>query len=148
MNLFFQFIATYCCGLFAGAAFYVELVEHPARIETGTALAVTQFGPSYRRGAIMQVSLAALSFLASVGAWLTASEILWLVGGILIISVIPFTLIFILPTNKKLLDPALDRKSELASQLLKRWGKLHAVRSTLGSTALLMFLLILEFEHR
>ena len=140
-----EFIATYACGLFAGAALYVELVEHPARIECGTDLAVTEFGPSYRRGTVMQVSLAALSFLASLGGWIISSNIVWLIGGILIVSVIPFTLIAILPINKQLLDPSLDRNSKLASDLLKRWGKLHAVRSALSTTALLVFLL--EFER-
>jgi len=140
-----EFIATYACGLFAGAALYVELVEHPARIECGTDLALTEFGPSYRRGTVMQVSLAALSFLASLGGWIISSNIVWLIGGILIVSVIPFTLIAILPINKQLLDPSLDRNSKLASDLLKRWGKLHAVRSALSTTALLVFLL--EFER-
>jgi hypothetical protein len=35
----------------------------------------------------------------------------WLVGGIVLGAVIPFTLIVILPTNKQLLSPALDRRS-------------------------------------
>ncbi|MBV8050753.1 MAG: DUF1772 domain-containing protein [Acidobacteriaceae bacterium] len=140
-----EFIAIYACALFAGAALYVELVEHPARMECGTNLALTEFGPSYRRGTIMQVSLAASSFLGSLGGWIITSNLVWLIGGILIVSVIPFTLIAILPTNKQLLDPSLDRNSKLASDLLKRWGKLHAVRSALSTTALLVFLL--EFER-
>ena len=41
-------------GLFAGAALYVTLVEHPARLRCGTALAIAEFGPSYRRGAVMR----------------------------------------------------------------------------------------------
>jgi hypothetical protein len=39
-------------GLCAGAAVYVSLVEHPARVAGGTALAVAEFRPSYRRGAV------------------------------------------------------------------------------------------------
>src|SRR5947209_7489038 len=35
---FFQFMATVCCALFAGAAVYVNFVEHPARMECGTEL--------------------------------------------------------------------------------------------------------------
>jgi len=54
-----QFLTTLCCGLFAGAAIYVNLVEHPARMECGTEIAATEFGPSYRRAAVMQASLAA-----------------------------------------------------------------------------------------
>ena len=34
------FLAVGCCGLFAGAALYVNLVEHPARISCGVELAL------------------------------------------------------------------------------------------------------------
>ncbi len=36
-------IATLSAGLFAGAAIYINLVEHPARIECGTDLAIKEF---------------------------------------------------------------------------------------------------------
>jgi hypothetical protein len=47
--MLFEFIATLCAGLFAGASIYITFVEHPARLDCGTKLAVTEFGPSYRR---------------------------------------------------------------------------------------------------
>jgi uncharacterized membrane protein len=145
MQFVFEFTATICAGLFSGAALYITLVEHPARMECGTVLAATVFGPSYRRAAVMQALLAAISFVAAVGAWLKSSALVstltWLLGGALIVAVIPFTLIVILPTNKKLLDPSLDRSSETARQLLTRWGRLHAVRTVLGVAAFAVFLL-------
>src|SRR5256714_13325409 len=104
-----QFLTTLCCGLFAGAAIYINLVEHPARMECGTELAATEFGPSYRRAAIMQASLAVLGFVASIAAWLVERNWGLLLGGVLLVAVVPFTLVVILPTNKKLLDPALDK---------------------------------------
>lgn len=67
----------------------------------------------------------------------------WLIGGITLGAVIPFTLIVIFPTNKQLLDSSLDKDSELASKLLIRWGRLHAVRSVLGLTAFLIFIFLL-----
>jgi uncharacterized membrane protein len=140
MKLLFEFVSTYCTGLFAGAALYVTLVEHPARLECGTALAVAEFAPSYRRGAVMQPLLAALAFLAAIGAWLTSGKSAWLLGAILIVTVIPFTLLAILPTNKKLLDPSLDRNSDSARQLLIRWGRLHALRTVLSLVAFVIFL--------
>jgi Domain of unknown function (DUF1772) len=139
MNILLQFVATFCAAIFAGAATYVTLVEHPARMECGTALAVAEFVPSYRRGTVMQASLAATAFLAGVGAWLTSTRFAWLVGALLILTVIPFTLIAILPTNKKLLDSSLDRNSEAARHLLIRWGQLHAVRTALSLAAFLIF---------
>jgi uncharacterized membrane protein len=134
-----EFLATFCTGLFAGAALYITLVEHPARMECGTALAANEFGPSYRRAAVVQALLAAVAFVTAIVVWVDDSELAWLLGGILIVAVIPFTLIVILPTNKKLLDPSLDRNSESARQLLLRWGRLHAVRTALSLAAFAAF---------
>ena len=72
-------------------------------------------------------------------------DVLVLVAGVLLGSVIPFTQIVILPTNKQLLNPALDRRSAQAGQLLARWGTLHAVRSVLSALALLLFLYLAIF---
>jgi len=138
-----EFVAVLSCGLFAGAAVYITLVEHPARMECGGELAATEFGPSYRRAAIMQASLAVLGFVCSIAAWLVERNWGWLLGGVLLVTVVPFTLVVILPTNKKLLDPALDRGSEQARQLLARWGRLHAVRSVLSMLSLVIFLYLI-----
>ena len=140
MNLILEFIATLSAGLFCGAAIYINLVEHPARMSCGTVLAVTEFAPSYKRATVMQVLLAVISFLSSLIAWYIHSNIYWLIGSILIIIVIPFTLIFILPVNKKLLDSSLDKNSEYAKQLLNQWGRLHAVRSILSLISFILFL--------
>ena len=138
-----QFLATLSCSLFAGASVYINLVEHPARLECGTEIAATEFPPNYRRATIMQASLAILGLLSSIVVWLKQSNVWWLVGGILLVAVVPFTLIFILPTNKRLLDPSLDKKSERAAQLLSYWGQLHAVRSFLSVIALIIYLCLL-----
>ena len=133
--MFAEVIATLCAGFFAGAATYITLVEHPARLECGTALAATEFGPSYRRATVMQASLAAVGFLAALAAWAQGAGPLVLLGGVLLGLVIPFTLIVILPTNRRLLDLTLDRGSLEAAALLERWGRLHAVRSVASGVA-------------
>ena len=46
MGVVLQLVATLSAGLFAGAALYITLVEHPARMQCGTRLAVSEFGPS------------------------------------------------------------------------------------------------------
>jgi hypothetical protein len=147
MQALAKFLAVLCCGLFAGAAVYITLVEHPARMECGTELAVTEFRPSYRRAAVMQASLAALGFVASIAAGLAESNRGWLLGGILLVAVIPFTLLAVRPTNQQLLDPSLDRGSAQARQLLVRWGRLHAVRSVLSMLSLVLFLYLLIRKH-
>lgn len=133
-------LATVCAGLFAGAAIYVSLVEHPARLSCGIELALTEFAPSYRRGTVMQASLALAGGALAVAAWAYGHDGVVLIAGLLLGSVVPFTLIVIFPTNTQLLDPQLDRRSPRAAELLARWGRLHSVRSGLS---LLAFLLLL-----
>jgi len=136
-----QWIAIWAAGLFSGAALYVSLVEHPARMQCGTHLAATEFGPSYRRGAVMQATLAVLGTLAGVTAGLAGANPAWLSGSLLLFLVVPFTLIVIFPTNHRLLDPALDKSSSEARALLVRWGRLHEVRTVLGLGAFIVFVL-------
>jgi Anthrone oxygenase len=133
-----ELAALLCAGLFAGAALYVSLVEHPARLECGPALAIAEFGPSYRRGGVMQASLAVGGCLSAVAAWTQGSPTPVLIAGLLLGVLIPFTLIVILPTNKRLLDAGLDRSAPETAALLARWGRLHAVRSVVGGVAFLL----------
>jgi hypothetical protein len=58
-----------------------------------------------------------------------------LLGGLLLGAVIPFTLLVICPTKKRLLDSGLDRRSAEAAELLDRWGQLHAIRRVQGAGA-------------
>src|SRR5262249_17722153 len=51
----FQFVALFSCALFAGAALYINLAEHPACMQCGTELAATVFGPSYHRATMMSL---------------------------------------------------------------------------------------------
>ena len=134
-DMLLELVSLVSTGLFAGAAVYVSLVEHPARVSCGTALALAEFRPAYRRGAIMQATLAAIGLVAGVGAWLLGHGLAWLVGGVLLGSIIPLTVIVIFPTNARLLDPALDPNSPQAEALLRRWALLHGIRSVLSLAA-------------
>jgi hypothetical protein len=127
-------------ALFTGAAVYISLVEHPARLLCPTAHAVQQWRPSYERATVIQASLAIAGSLLSVAAWLSGAGLIWLLSGLVLGAVVPFTLLVMWPTNKRLADPALDTTSELARSLLVRWGRLHAVRSGLSLLALILML--------
>jgi uncharacterized membrane protein len=136
-------LATLAAGLFTGAAAYITFVEHPARVSCGSALAVTEFAPSYKRATVMQASLALIGASAGIARWGTGGGLGWLVSGVMLGAVVPFTLIAILPTNHRLLDASLDKASPVAEALLARWGRLHAVRSALSLVAFASFLVLL-----
>jgi uncharacterized membrane protein len=106
----------------------------------GTEIAASVYGPSYRRAAPVQVTLALVATIAGVLSWLVGGHVLWLIGALLIFSVIPFTLLVIMPINKRLLAPGLDTKSPTTGVLLAHWDRLHSVRSIASLIASCLFL--------
>jgi uncharacterized membrane protein len=137
--MIFAVVAIVATGLFAGAALYINLVEHPARMECGTELAATEFAPSYRRASVMQATLAAVGLVAGIAAWIALNHLALLAAAVGIGAVIPFTLLVIFPTNKQLLDPSVDKTSQVTTLLLARWQRLHAVRTLLSIAAFIVF---------
>jgi hypothetical protein len=79
-----EFVAVLSCSLFTGASVYINLLEHPARVEYGVEIAATEFPPSYRRATVMQATLADLGLLSSIVAWLAEATFWWLVSGALL----------------------------------------------------------------
>ena len=128
-------LSTACAGLFCGAALYVNFVEHPARMSCGPELALREFAPSYQRGTIMQVSLAIGGLALGLTAAWRLHDPRVAIGAVLLGASVPFTLIVVFPTNKQLLDPTLDSQSHRTTSLLRRWNRLHAIRSLLSATA-------------
>src|SRR5262245_50701263 len=116
-----QCIALLCTTSFAAIALYVSLGEHPARMECGPEIASFVFGPSYRRAARIQATLALVATAAAAGMWYLQREVLWLAASVLIFLVVPITLIVIRRTNNRLLSPDLDRTSPATYELLRTW---------------------------
>jgi uncharacterized membrane protein len=137
----FEFLATACSGIFAGAAIYISVVQHPAATEVGDSMAASFFPPMYRRAAPMQASLALVGSLAGLVGWLSGSGVLWLAGALLLGFVIPFTIIRIKPVNDQLLAPGLDPASPEVPELLRRWGRLHWIRSASSGLAFFLFVI-------
>src|SRR5262245_59490547 len=76
-----------------------------------------------------------------VRSWWFDGSILWIAGALLIFAVVPFTLIVILPTNKRLLTTGIDRTARDTQLLLVRWGRLHALRTIASLSASVIFLI-------
>ena len=128
-----ELLATFCCGVFFGAALYISLVQHPAALETGNDFAIRFFPPMYRRAAWFQASLAVAGCVITIAAWLSGGSKLWLAAAILIGGVVPFTLILIKPVNDVLLQDR-DAVSEPGA-LLRRWAHLHWARTVASGLA-------------
>jgi hypothetical protein len=135
----FGTLALITASAFAGAALYISFAEHPARLGIDAAAMLDQWQPSYARGYVMQATLALASGLFGVAAWWIGGDGLWLAGAVLMLSNWPFTLIAIKPVNDALKSARADPSRYDARPLMRRWGRLHAVRGVLGAGATILY---------
>ena len=130
-------------AVFFGAAFYVNFAEQPARLHLDDRSLLIQWKPAYKRGFIMQASLAVIGFVLGMIAWWQTGIWLWLLGAVVLVANWPYTIFVIMPTNKKLMtiDPASAGAD--SRTLVQKWSALHAVRTALGLAATLIFIFAL-----
>jgi hypothetical protein len=140
MEIVLKLLALLSSGMFAGAAFYITTVEHPARMSVGAAPALQEFRPSYKRAAFQQAALAIVCFVCGAALAVFMHQWLWLAGGGLVGAVVPITLIFIVPTNRLLLDESNQPDARTLESLLTKWARLHAVRTILSMLGFLVLL--------
>jgi len=118
----------------------VSVAEQPARLTLDTPALLTEWKPSYNRGAAMQAPLALIGFLLGLLAWWQTGNWPWLLGAALLVANWPYTLIVIMPTNRKLQEADPTNPPRETRSLVETWGALHAGRTALGTAATLIYL--------
>ena len=133
----FGLLALIAAAIFTGAALYVNIAEQPARLLLDDRALLTEWKPSYKRGAVMQASIALIGCVLGLIAWWQTSQAGFLIGAVAMVAPWPWTLIGIKPTNDALLATAPDQAGPRTRALIEKWGMLHAMRTTLGALATL-----------
>lgn len=133
-------LALVFAAVFAGAAFYINFAEHPARLGLDDSNLLRQWKPSYAAGFTMQSVLAILSGVCGLLALWKTGDWRWGVGAVLILANWPYTMIGIMPTNNQLKSIDERDAGPTSRALLVQWGSLHAVRTALGCAAVVAYL--------
>lgn len=132
-------IALVTAALFSGAAAYINVAEQPARLGTDDRALLTEWKHAYKRGFAMQASIAVIGLIVALLAWWQTRQWQWLLGGVALIANWPYTLLVMMPTNRKLFTIDLARAGPESRLLIERWARLHAVRTGLGFAATAVF---------
>jgi Domain of unknown function (DUF1772) len=133
-------LALLAAALFSGAAFYITVVEQPARLGLDHRSLLMEWKPAYKRGTAMQAPLAVIGFALGLAAWWSTGHSGWMLGALLMIANWPVTFFAIMPTNDRLMliEPAAAGPESRA--MIEKWGLLHMARTALGLAASLAFL--------
>jgi hypothetical protein len=132
-------LAIIAAALFSGAAVYINVAEHPARLGLSDQSLLDEWKPAYKRGTLMQAPLAVVGFLLGTWAWWQSGNALWAVGGLFMLANLPVTLVGIMPTNNRLM--ATHTATSESRGLIVKWGGLHGIRTCLGFAGTATFLL-------
>lgn len=132
-------LAFAAAALFTGAAFYINAVEHPARLALADGPLLAEWKPAYKRGTVMQGSIAVAGFVLGAAAFALTQQVLWLVGALLMIANWPYTYLAIMPTNRRLMATAPAAAGAATREMIGRWELLHRGRTALGAAATLAF---------
>jgi len=138
--MIFGVLALTSAAIFTGAALYVNVAEQPARLNLDDRALLTEWNPSYKRGAAMQAPLALVGCLLGLIAWWQTTQTGFLIGAIAMMAPWPWTLIGIKSTNDALLATEPEKAGPQTRALIAKWGVLHSVRTALGALATVAFL--------
>ena len=133
-------LALTIAAVFTGAAIYINIAEQPARLQLDNRSLLAEWKPAYKRGYVMQASLAVLGGLFGLVAYLSTLDWRWVLGAAVLLGNWPYTIFVIMPTNRRLMDTPPEAATAETRLMLERWGALHAGRSALGLVATLIFL--------
>ena len=134
-------LAIIVAAIFAGAAAYINIAEQPARLALDDRSLLAEWKPAYKRGFAMHAPLAVIGFLLGLAAWWETEQWLWVIGAMLLVANWPYTLIGIMPTNKKLIATEPTGAGPESRALIEKWATLHGVRTGFGLAATLAFLI-------
>src|SRR5262245_45658091 len=105
-------VAVLASGLFAGVALYVALIARASwlrSIRLNASVALGEFRFVFPRVFALQSLLVIAGTVCSIGSWLRSGATGFLVGGVLLGAVAPFTVLLVTPVYRQLLDPRSER---------------------------------------
>ncbi len=125
-----------------GVALTATVIVHPILVMTKKTSAIDFFKPFFDKTHMLVFILSIfVTFLALIYSIFTG-DLGWLAISLLLFLNLPYTMIFIMPINKRLMDENVDPLSQQTANDLKKWGRLHLVRTFLNGIIFMAFIIL------
>ncbi len=125
-----------------GIALTATVIVHPILVMAKKVTAIEVFKPFFDKTHIwvlvlsIIVTILALAYSIMTGNW-------WLFGISMIMHLNgPYTVFFMMPLNRRLMDKKVDPLSEQTAVDIQKWGGLHLLRTILNGLVFVGFLVL------
>jgi hypothetical protein len=132
-------IALVFTAAFAGASFYVNWVEQPARLQLEEEALLSEWGPSDSRGVALLSAFALAAAITGFIAYFESEDIRWAFGALLMIGSWPYVYFVMAPFDNQIRSL---RGGDVAAAraLVRLWGMVELGLTAIGLAALVIFL--------
>jgi hypothetical protein len=116
-------LALTIAAVFTGAAIYINVAEQPARLQLDDRSLLVEWKLAYRRGYMMQASLAVIDGLFGLVAYLSTLDWRWLLGPVVLLANWPHTIFVMMPINRRHMDTPPERATAETRRMLEHKGR-------------------------
>lgn len=124
---------------FVGAAFYINIVEQPARLALNAAAMIREWSLSNRRGFVLLSVFAIMSAALAYIDFGRTGDVRWIIGGTVILANWPYAYFVIVPVNVWLCSIPPNAAGSAARDLMRDWGLVEWGQTAIGFAACCLF---------
>ena len=125
-----------------GVALTATVIVHPILLMAKKTTAIEVFKPFFDKTHIWVLILSIIVTLLAL-AYSILTENWWWFGTSMLMHLNgPYTIVYMMPLNRRLMDPDVDPTSDQTANDIKKWGTLHLVRTILNGVIFLAFIVL------
>ncbi|MDA7706709.1 DUF1772 domain-containing protein [Flavobacteriaceae bacterium] len=125
-----------------GIALTATVIVHPILLMAKKTTAIEVFKPFFDKTHIWVLILSIIVTLLAL-AYSILTENWWWFGTSMLMHLNgPYTIVYMMPLNRRLMDPDVDPTSDQTANDIKKWGTLHLVRTILNGVIFLAFIVL------
>ena len=133
--------STVTTGIMAASALYINLVEHPARMQIDDVKSLhRQWKAGFDRAKLLMVGVSLIPICGGIAAYAInhSRGKPWLIGGGMLALNVPYTLLVIMPRSIQPISDCnvVERKDPVVvKDTVDKWNTLHTVRTVVDLAA-------------